>query len=295
MLLMRLSLLTFISVLLAGCAAPPHPQATAPALQPAISSSPNIQWPPRGDDPYPWAKGEDAYEILQERYVKASEKALGADADVSAVRSVIVKHMKQEENTVREIRWLSPTLVMAFAHSRYASYWYIVEKRKDTWQVLTYYMEGVSWSLNRCSQREAAGGFVLQFSRGWSFSVRLIVRAFIVALCVLWLGGCASRDRIAQMSDHDYQELVAAGNDFALKSYPVPEAIQRLRPVQVYYYRANVIIALHRDAHEERGYYIVPIVSSYDPRFGEDPEWTLKPLEISNVYSGNIYEYWRKK
>jgi len=141
---MRLSLFTIISALLVGCACSSHPQAAATALHLVFSSSPDLQWPQRGEDPYPWAKGENAEKILYERYTNASKEALGSDADFSAVRRVIVDHMKKEGSTVREIRWLSPTLVMSLVNSRFAIYWYIVEKKNDTWQVLTYYMEGVS-------------------------------------------------------------------------------------------------------------------------------------------------------
>lgn len=49
---MRLSLLTFISVLLTGCAARSHPQATAPAPQAVISRSPSVHWLPRGQSYY---------------------------------------------------------------------------------------------------------------------------------------------------------------------------------------------------------------------------------------------------
>ena len=123
--------------------------------------------------------------------------------------------------------------------------------------------------------------------------VRLTMRAALI-LSILWLTGCASHSHIARLSDREYLELVKAGYDFALESQPVPEPIQKLRPIQVYYFRGNVVIALQKNAHEERGYYIVPPVSSYNPCL-EDQEWTLKPLNIPNEYFSAIYEYCRKK
>lgn len=121
------------------------------------------------------------------------------------------------------------------------------------------------------------------------------MRSLTLALCVLLWVGCGSRRvHIAPMSDLEYQELVIAGNEFAMNGQPVPKAIQKLRPVRVYYFRSNVIIAIRRDAHEERGYYIVPLASSNHPRFGQDPEWTLKPLDIPGMYSGTLFEYCRK-
>jgi hypothetical protein len=118
----------------------------------------------------------------------------------------------------------------------------------------------------------------------------LVIPTFAILICILCTFGCASPNTVPRLSDNQCQKLVMAGNEFALKSQPIPKAIQDLHPVDVYYYGGNVIIALRRDAHQECGYCIMPVVSSNFPK--ADSQWTFKPLANTNGYSG-IWEYWR--
>src|ERR1039457_234314 len=101
----------------------------------------DYQWPEREHE---WPKGKDAHKILEERFAKASKKALGSDTDIAAIKKLVLGHITQPKPSVNEIRWLSPTLVMVDA-SWYegplasAEYYYVVEKKKDKWDVVTYY------------------------------------------------------------------------------------------------------------------------------------------------------------
>src|SRR5689334_3502059 len=77
-------------------------------------------WPKRDKDPYPWPQGKDAAKVLQDRFARASKKALGNEKDTEGIKKVILAHMENPKSSVNEIRWLSPTLVMARS-SWYAS------------------------------------------------------------------------------------------------------------------------------------------------------------------------------
>ena len=80
----------------------------------------------------------------------------------------------------------------------------------------------------------------------------------------------------------------------AIKGGPLPDKIlRRLNPVEVYGDRANLVIALRRDAHEEGGYYVVSLISSFIPG-GTEGEWTWKRVKIEGL-EGSVYEYCRKK
>jgi hypothetical protein len=110
----------------------------------------NYKWPPRNDKPYPSVKGKDGDKILHRRWEKASKKPLGTDADTAAIKKVILAHIKEgKQSEVDEIRWLSPALIMADAGWYYgplasAGYFYIVEKKKGKWEIVTRYMLCIS-------------------------------------------------------------------------------------------------------------------------------------------------------
>src|SRR5947209_2400339 len=100
----------------------------------------DYSWPERGSDPYPWPRGADRGKILHERFTQASTNSLGTPTDIGAVKQTIAAHRALERVEVRQLRWLSPSLVMGLTRTRSAAYYYIVEKKKDAWSVLTYYM-----------------------------------------------------------------------------------------------------------------------------------------------------------
>jgi hypothetical protein len=102
----------------------------------------DYQWPERDDES---PKGKDAYKILEDRFAKASKKALGSDIDIAAIKKLVLGHITQSKPRVNEIRWLSPTLVMVDASwyegpTASAGYYYVVEKKNGKWDVVTYYM-----------------------------------------------------------------------------------------------------------------------------------------------------------
>jgi hypothetical protein len=109
----------------------------------------DYQWPGRHSDTYPYPEGKDAQKIIEDRFAKASKKALGGDADIAAIKKLVLSRITQSQPSVNEIRWLSSTLVMVDA-SWYegplgaAGYYYVVEKKKDKWEIVTYYMLWIS-------------------------------------------------------------------------------------------------------------------------------------------------------
>ena len=77
--------------------------------------------------------------IIDDRYAHASTNALGSTNDIAAIKHAIAADMKPQEVEVREIRWLSPSLVMAYTRTESAAYYYVSEKRKSTWEIRAHY------------------------------------------------------------------------------------------------------------------------------------------------------------
>jgi hypothetical protein len=109
-----------------------------------------------------------------------------------------------------------------------------------------------------------------------------------MALC-----GCASNG-LPHLSYHQSMVLLTAVNGWATEGGPRPEPVEKLHPLQVYNDHGNCVIVLQRDAHGEQGYYIIPSTSSFDPRFRQDPGWTLKPMDYFDPNLQYMYEYSRK-
>ncbi len=101
-------------------------------------------------------------------------------------------------------------------------------------------------------------------------------------------------------SRDELQRLMLAASELSGDRRVQPKPIQQLQPIAVYDHLANVVIALERDDAEERGYYIVRAISSFDPGF-YCPESFLGSWSWSSLYSGwrwkpiekemGIYEY----
>ena len=111
-----------------------------------------------------------------------------------------------------------------------------------------------------------------------------------ILICTLFTFGCATRNAVPRLSGSQY-DLFMAADELATRGGPVPKAIQDLHPVEVYNYRGNVVIALYRNDQLERGFYIIPPVSSYIPWPDSDPKWTFKPATTNAL----IWEYSRAK
>lgn len=119
-------------------------------------------------------------------------------------------------------------------------------------------------------------------------------KTFAIILCAVALCGCATSNDPSHLSDTRFQQLVTEADQWSMTGGPLPDAITRLNPIQVYGDHGNIVIALHRDADGEQGLYIVPSTSSYDPRFKPDFSWTFTPVNMSDPYLSTIFEYSRK-
>ena len=110
--------------------------------------SADYQWPAtRGGG---WPKEADAQKILDDRFDKSSKQSLGSDTDTAAIKKAILADMVQPTGaSVSEVRWLSPTLVMAKAgwHSGSldrGTFYYVVEKKDADWKIVTHYLLAIS-------------------------------------------------------------------------------------------------------------------------------------------------------
>jgi hypothetical protein len=117
--------------------APADPTAVANGLEDVST------WPPQELDPNDYSGGEERHRILHERFTQASQAPLGVPGDAAAIKKAIYARRA----VVTEVRWLSPTLVVARAGGGmpggHISYYFVVRKKPGTWEVLTYYVTGV--------------------------------------------------------------------------------------------------------------------------------------------------------
>jgi hypothetical protein len=115
-------------------------KAAQQAAEKLIRESPD-NWPERTNDV--------AEALFSIRWDRASKGRLGIEADIDSIRAVVVKHMGNPNGKVREIRWVSPTVVMVKS-SWYtgplaaASYTYVLRKGNSGWTVVTYALDAVS-------------------------------------------------------------------------------------------------------------------------------------------------------
>jgi hypothetical protein len=167
----------------------------------------------------------------------------------------------------------------------------------------------LSWMVGGIAEPIAVGAVgcaVRGASRRGGGYVKLSMRTtFGFILFDMCLAGCATRSPTVGLSEHQADALTESANELACLSHPgrslpisedFPYAIwhaqvRALHPVAVYCHQANIVIALRRDAHEEQGYYVVPVCSSFMP-FEDDPEWSWKQLSKDSHF---LYAYTRKR
>jgi hypothetical protein len=116
----------------------------------------------------------------------------------------------------------------------------------------------------------------------------------LIACAAGLLCGCASSGGVPHLSDERAQKLVTAADQMAMVGGVVPDAIENLDPIQVYADHGNIVIAMQRNAQGEKGFYIMPTTSSFDPRFSSRPDWTFSLVNPSDPYLDNLYLYTRK-
>ncbi|HXC36563.1 MAG TPA: hypothetical protein VNV43_11860 [Candidatus Acidoferrales bacterium] len=119
-------------------------------------------------------------------------------------------------------------------------------------------------------------------------------KVFALIACAAGLYGCASSGPVPHLSDHRLQKLDTDADRLAVVGGPLPPSISRLNPVQVYGDHGNIVIALQRDSQGEQGFYIVPTTSSYDPRYRPSPDWTFTPVNPTDPYLDNLFQYSRR-
>lgn len=113
-----------------------------------FQKSPNF-WPEHQESPYEWVKDDVGRLLLFKRWKTISKVSLGTKEDVDSISKVVLQHMRNPKAKIGGIGWLSPTIVMV-SSSWYegplasAGYTYVVQKSKNGWTVLAYYLEFVS-------------------------------------------------------------------------------------------------------------------------------------------------------
>ena len=107
---------------------------------------------------------------------------------------------------------------------------------------------------------------------------------------------------VPRLSDWDYKELAIWAEGYSRKRQRMPEHVQRLKPLKIYFHARNGVVALHRDTVEEHGFYMVTGLSSTTPtaptgNANKEPwkDWTLNVVSSPSIPSSvRVYEYSRK-
>lgn len=120
---------------------------TDQAAEKLLLDSPDF-WPVVKDDSYP-TPNDVGRVLLSKRWERASTNELGSKEDVESICAAVLRHMKNSQAKVGEIRWISPTVAMVKS-SWYASplagagYTYALQKKDQGWTVIAYYMDYIS-------------------------------------------------------------------------------------------------------------------------------------------------------
>lgn len=109
---------------------------------PMAVSAAVLTWPDREAGALAWPKPRTAVKILNDRFARASTNALGSATDMTAVEAAIAA--VRPRIRVEEIRWLSSDLVMVRARLPESSWYYVVERKKEGWSILIYYLKWMS-------------------------------------------------------------------------------------------------------------------------------------------------------
>ena len=112
-----------------------------------LEENPNF-WPETQPESL-WVKDDVGRMLIGLRWKSASKAALGSQADIDAIRRVVLERMKIKNAKVNEIRWLTPNRVMVYA-SWYggplaaAGYTFVLDKSDGQWTVIVRYMDWIS-------------------------------------------------------------------------------------------------------------------------------------------------------
>ena len=118
--------------------------------------------------------------------------------------------------------------------------------------------------------------------------MRIILAILLGVIC---LNGCATDRESIRSSKQHREELFVAVDKWATfhSREEWPPEIRTLRPVATYLHISNMVIVLSWDGHTERGFCVMPLVSSYIPGSVHEADWKFK-------YIGNmVWEYERTR
>jgi len=79
--------------------------------------------------------------IVSERFNHAATKMLGSESDIAAVQQSVATDQPRQNLNTTNLRWLTPTLVMAKVRGMETGYIYVVEKKNGQWTVIVYYVQ----------------------------------------------------------------------------------------------------------------------------------------------------------
>ena len=92
-----------------------------------------------GELRWPHPLEPDALAIVGKRFSVGSTRLLGTQEDVSQIRSTVAARKKIGSVHVSDIRWLSPTLVVAAGTDGPYQVFWVVGKKSGRWETLMEY------------------------------------------------------------------------------------------------------------------------------------------------------------
>ncbi len=97
-------------------------------------------WPERDPEPHPWPRPRDAAKMLADQFESAEPAALAEPGDLKAIEEAIAAQTAPENVEVRDVRSLSPALVMAYVRTRSAAFYYVLAKEGGHWGIVNRYL-----------------------------------------------------------------------------------------------------------------------------------------------------------